>query len=81
MTVEENKMNDGLNVKLHFHTDQAIQIRVYNSLGQSMINQPYYLSSKDHPALTVNIQHFPKGLYFLKASGEGYEESRPFTRF
>ena len=59
----------------------AVQIQVYNSLGQSMINQPYYFSGKDHRALPVNIQKLPQGLYFLKASGEGYEASRPFTKF
>ncbi len=70
-----------LNVKLPFHTDQAIQIQVYNSLGQSMIRQPYYFNGKDHTTLPVNIQNLPQGLYFLKASGEGYEASRPFTKF
>jgi len=69
-----------INVKLPFHTDHAVQIQVYNSLGQSMINQPYYLSGKDHGALPVNIQKLPQGMYFLKASGEGYEASRPFTK-
>ncbi len=70
-----------LNVKLPFHTDQAIQVQVYNSLGQSMINQPYYLSGKDHQDIPVNIQKLPQGLYFLKVSMEGYEVSKAFTKF
>ena len=81
MVLYPNPAAQILNVKLPFHTDQAIQIQVYNSLGQSMINQPYYLSGKDHGALPVNIQKLPQGIYFLKASGEGYEASRPFTKF
>jgi len=69
-----------INVKLPFHTDQAVQIQVYNSLGQSMINQPFYLRGKDNGSLPVNIQKLPQGMYFLKVSGEGYDTSRPFTK-
>ncbi len=81
MVLYPNPARQILNVKLPFHTDQAIQIHVYNSLGQSMINQPYSINGKDHAAIPVNIQKLPQGLYFLKASGERYEASRPFTKF
>jgi len=81
MVLYPNPASHILNVKLPFHTDQAIQIRVFNSLGQSMINQPYYLTGKDHTAIPVNIQKLPQGMYFLKASREGYETSKPFTKF
>jgi len=43
--------------------------------------QSYYVIGKDHMALPVDIQQLPQGMYFLKASGEGYETSRPFTKF
>ena len=81
MVLYPNPASQILNVKLPFHTDQAIQIHVYNSLGQSMFNQPYYLSGKDHATIPVNIQKLPQGLYFLKVSGEGFDASRPFTKF
>jgi len=70
MVLYPNPARQILNVKLPFHSNQGIQIQVYNSLGQSMINQPYF-SGKDHGALPVNIQKLPQGMYFLKASGEG----------
>jgi len=70
-----------LNVKWPFHTEQSIQIQIINSLGQTMINQPVYLNGKDHGTFPINIQKLPQGIYVLKATGEGYEESRPFTKF
>jgi hypothetical protein len=80
MSLYPNPATQILNVKLPFPSDRAIQIQVYNSLGQAMINQLYYFSGKDHGTLTVNIQKLTQGMYFLKVSGEGYKASKSFSK-
>ena len=81
MILYPNPAKHLLNVKLPFHTDQSIRIQVFNTLGQAMINQPVYLNGKDHGAFPINIQQLPQGMYILKATGEGYEASKSFTKF
>lgn len=76
-----NPAQDFVNVKFSFPVDAAIQIQVYNSLGQLLWIPAQPFKGNSPSGLPINLKQLPKGVYFIKVSGKGFQETKPFTRW
>ncbi len=76
MLIYPNPVLNLLNVIIPIHTHAPIQIQLYNSMGQEVLNKNYV---HDNPTIQLNIQFLPDGLYYIKSTVDGIQTLKSFS--
>jgi hypothetical protein len=80
MILYPNPAGHILNVKLPFHSDGTVQIKVINSLGQLVKSEQIKAASFDRSQYALDIKSIPEGYYTLSFSSQEFKEVKPFYK-
>jgi hypothetical protein len=64
MDIFPNPASDFVQLKFPQAIGSSIELQIYNVSGQPMVNAAY---SVHNNALSLNVQNFPAGVYFITA--------------
>ena len=78
-SIYPNPANDHITLRLFANTDEAIQFSILTPQGQMMHFGKEYLSIGHHEK-NFDIQDFPPGVYYLKATGANVDQTLRFVK-
>lgn len=76
--VYPNPVVDVLNIKVNASQNSAMNISVYNIMGQKVMESNANIYAGDNNRLSVNTSDLTSGIYFVTVKANGFEQTQKF---
>lgn len=75
ITVVTNPFRDNISLRYNLPKDQKLTVRVFNAAGALMRREEYYVRAGAGAYTMYGFEFFARGMYFLKAETEDFQQT------